>query len=78
MTNEGTHKLLHFQDFFVLFILVKFIDFNGETETLAYFSKNMFCFGHFKKMHGFYLGNRDPDFHFSVFEMDNGICKYRK
>ena len=63
---------------FRLRIFWKIIDFNGEPETLVQFSINLFVFVILKKIHGFYLGNRDPGFHFSVFEMDNGICKYRK
>ena len=51
------------------------MDFNWETETLVYL---LVFWVILRKVHGFYLGNRDPGFHFSVFEMDNGICKYRK
>jgi hypothetical protein len=31
-----------------------------------------------RKFNWFYLGHRDPGFHLLFFEMDNGICKYRK
>ena len=74
MENAEKHKFLYFQIFLLCSFLGKFMDFNGETETLV------FCFfAILMKTHRFYLGNRDPGFHFcSVFEMDNGICKYRK
>ena len=52
------------------------MDFDGKTETLVYFSKQSFVLLILRKIHRFYLGNRDPGFHFSVFEMDDGICKY--
>ena len=54
------------------------MDLNGEAKTLVCVSIFLFCFGNFKENHGFDLGNRHPGFHFSVFEMDKGIWKYRK
>ena len=45
MKIEGKHNLWYFPLFLQFCSFFgKFMDLNGETETLVYFSKNMFCF----------------------------------